>query len=284
MFLEKLYWCSYCAKQAKNLHEFLKVDEVPARIFCCEECALSFYSPLIGHIKEEEKKVRAELALRESNLEGRHFEASLVEDAMASADEQWFFNFNDFDKIHFFLKKQNNYFMLVAGITVENEVAMILHVTATQSEALIKHFKQTQQKKSEQFSREDESMLQNQLAPELMDKIGNKKSVLLATLLENRSEEDIPFEQYHHYDDFLMQTLQEPEELYEYVDDENDRIMVFIKNFAKGTGAFFYLAICLKDESTGKGMALPILAFPTVDGNLIQLYKQGEKHFSPVLN
>ena len=101
----------------------------------------------------------------------------------------------------------------------------------------------------------------------------SKKSTLLAGLLERRLPTDIDFELFQVYQQFYRETLEKPDEIYKWTDNEGDELYSYIKVHDSNGISFYYIVICI-----GKLAAqlLPVLSFPTLDPGLYNAYKKGQ--------
>ena len=106
--------------------------------------------------------------------------------------------------------------------------------------------------------------------------VEQKKSILLAELLENRRPEDIPFEKFHLYDHFIGPTLEHPDQIFKTKDEDGDELLVHRKNIKGHPVEFAYLVIAvLVEKANGRPSIVPIISFPTIDNNLATAYCQG---------
>ena len=126
----------------------------------------------------------------------------------------------------------------------------------------------------DEFEDNDEDMIFIQL-------LESKKSKLLADILMNRSESDIPFEDYSGYESCYQETLDFPDEVFEKKDNEGDVIFSYIKSFNN----FFYIVTCLKRKLDNDVVNVyPILALPTTDIKMCQEFRGGTKLTGPLKN
>jgi hypothetical protein len=113
----------------------------------------------------------------------------------------------------------------------------------------------------------------------------SKKSNLLAEILMNRKDSDIPFEDYTGYESCFQETLDMPDEVFEKKDKEGDMIFTYIKAFSRGTETFYYIVTCLKRIMEGENVNVyPILALPTTDMEMCQEFRGGTRLSGPLKN
>ena len=83
----------------------------------------------------------------------------------------------------------------------------------------------------------------------------------MARVLETRKEADVPFEEFPLYQQYLSQTMNDPDEIYELKDSEGDQYYSYIKTFEKNGESFYYISLCIKDlavkESKNDGTVYP---------------------------
>ncbi|MBF0363151.1 MAG: hypothetical protein HQK49_19170 [Oligoflexia bacterium] len=118
------------------------------------------------------------------------------------------------------------------------------------------------------------------IPPELIRLLESKKAQLLTHLIKDRSPNDISVDQYNLYDYCLQETIENPDEVYRLLDSGKDILLTYIKVFSKENISFYYLVICLQhshQHTTEENYLIPIISFPTIDGELYRKYKKGEK-------
>lgn len=104
--------------------------------------------------------------------------------------------------------------------------------------------------------------------------------------MEIRSEEDILFEEFHLYDQFIGETIKNPDEIY-MCDEDNDQIFIYIKACEKKDLSFFYIALCLKIESQsedGSGKIISFLTFPTTSKEVHEFFQRGDHILEHLMN
>ena len=118
-----------------------------------------------------------------------------------------------------------------------------------------------------------------EIEPEVVQAIENKKSIILASLLEERSGLDIPYESFQEYERFFKDTLELPDEVYNSTDDEGDDVYTYIKAHQHKGDTFYYFVICVglgKSYNVSDEALLPVISFPSLDGDLYNSYKKGK--------
>src|SRR5690606_12771157 len=126
----------------------------------------------------------------------------------------------------------------------------------------------------------DNSLEQDvELPAEIIEELDLKKSSYLATLLGNRADDDIAYDEFMDYEQFLPLTLEDPDEVYDRTGEDADEISTFIKSFQYAGGTFFYVVVCWKCQVKNfqERMLIPVLSFPSTDQDLYHEFAIGER-------
>jgi hypothetical protein len=283
-----VYYCNHCKTIIEQLEDLLFVEDGNSKGFCSENCIEKFYQHLVVYFEDRDKEFREELSLLEEDCLKFVGKPKLMELVLSSPHEVFRIT-NDLKEeyFHFIRKvseKGSEAFSLIATCLIfENKPSFILAVTATRNEKLIAHYQKGQivdRPLSLEVPVDDEGFQSVEVDEELIESIELKKSIFLAGLLEERSPSDIPFEKFNMYDEFIEKTLQEPDEVFLDTDEEGDKVLTYIKAHELNGTSFYYFCLCMKYEAPereGMETLLPILTFPSLDGELYEHYKKGTK-------
>ena len=113
----------------------------------------------------------------------------------------------------------------------------------------------------------------------ILQEVESKKSSYLAHLLEERSPADIPVESFSLYEAYFEPTMMDPDEIFSRKDEEGDVIYTYIKAHDREGVSFYYFIVCLRIEKgfeENKDALVPIISFPSVDGDIYRTYREGE--------
>ncbi|MFN8369696.1 MAG: hypothetical protein U0T83_03620 [Bacteriovoracaceae bacterium] len=289
------YYCSQCKEINYHVEQLLFVEPSLSKGFCSEECLLEFYGPLMNYFEQLDLDNRKKLKLVEEDIYSLRGTEFLLEETLKKFEQHLVLKNRINEEYHFFVKKINSYkkiktpfYVLVIAFVLEDKASLVLFHTVTNESLLIEKLTAnaeniTTKKNDEAKAKNDSSGTVNymniNLKKEVVDLIDQKKSSMLADLLSKRSNADIPFEDFHIYDQFGTQTLAEPDELYRY-DDEGEEFFVYIKTHSVQNRSFYYFIICLyytSNEEQMQDILIPILSFPSVDPKIYQEYKKGEQ-------
>ena len=114
-----------------------------------------------------------------------------------------------------------------------------------------------------------------ELKKEEIEYIEQKKSLYLATILENRKESDISFEDFPFYQNYLPKTMNDPDEVYELMDSEETSTTAILKPLKRKEEVFtlsLYVlrAITSKQESNE---VYPVIAVPSTCVNFYKSFQ-----------
>ncbi len=308
-FGQAIYFCSHCKSIHDQLEALYFVEDDSKRGFCSEACIESFYSPIFKYYEKIEVELRKKLGLVAEDFSHYIQDVHLMERILKSPDMIYELENDLEERTYAFLLKVERegnsrpVWIIVLCLVSDGRPSFLLLVTATESEEFLSVFQFGHQIEDIQdflsesidelelpfidqsVSAEDgtlpeEISEQVEIDMETHDSIEQKKSSVLAELMELRSVADIPYENFHLYHQFMASTLESPDEVYTHLDSAGDRIRTYIKAHDKDGVSFFYFVICydLGSGVSSSGQAfVPILGFPSLDGELSQRYRHGDK-------
>ncbi len=284
---KNIYFCSQCKKISESVDDLYFVEDGVNRGFCSEKCIEDFFTPLVEYFERSEKDLRKEWSLTDESCLSYIGDPTYMNQLIQNPTEVWG-SVNDLGESYFtFIKKlkdsreQNIYMFMICSV-FEERASFIFMASATYNEDYVNEFRVGKKEDDvsnfvEQASSGEQEILEN---TELMTEVENKKSQYLAKLLEERSPADIPFEQFSMYEEYLEETLKSPDEVYGVKDDDGDYIYTYIKAHDRHGVSFYYFIVCVKIAGMGKEgeqNIIPILSFPSVDGELYKTYHAGDQ-------
>ncbi len=282
-----------------HLDDLLFIDEQSHKGFCSEECIEDFYFPLIKHFEMIEHSLRRKHNLTNELPVGTIIEADMVEEVLESPSEV-FRQTNELNETFYhFIKHYTGFSVVVISSVYRKEASFVFLATRTKSQALLMEFRYGEMMND--WGTEEESEISVELEPDeafvdnhdehddedmiFIQLLESKKSNLLAEILMNRKDNDIPFEDYTGYESCFQETLDMPDEVFEKKDKEGDMIFTYIKEFSRGTETFYYIVTCLKRIMEGENVNVyPILALPTIDLEMWQEFRGGTRLSGPLKN
>ena len=215
-------------------------------------------------------------------------DANVMDKALGRPDEIWRWQNEIGEDLFVFIKHFSNerpFYAVIMCHLFERQPSFILLATATRSEEFTNQFRSGERivDPDEFISRNDlpEGAIDLEIEQEELSAIEAKKSAFLARLLQDRTPADIPFEQFDLYEKYFKTTLEEPDEIYTDEDDDGDQLFTYIKAYQQNSISFYYFIICVEfdREPTADGETrkiIPLMAFPTLDGELYRIYRGGK--------
>jgi hypothetical protein len=302
--VRNLFYCENCRQKLHDIHEIHYIEENSDRGFCGEKCILEFYRPYMQEFESEELEFRTQLSLpaEEVSTEVLALDKYLSQ-ALDHPAEIWEFesaiNQHFYTHILSFVHQDQLYYKVLITTYVEGAPSFVFYRLITQSSELVDLYRREFQvevseievgdspghsvmhkQESKEIEGSNLSDAQLSLATELIEDIESKKSFLLAEMLIKRSVGDIELEEFPSYDEYLDQTLQNPDEVYEFEDDAGDILHTCIRSYQIGKLPFFYILLTLPYQGPGsdkKITLIPILGFPSVDKELYPKYAVGKR-------
>lgn len=282
-----LYFCHQCKKNFPKIDEMLFVEDGSGVCFCNEKCIEKFFVGHVNFFSKWEKDNREKLGLTDEDCLSMAEDVRAIEKVCTRPKEIWLQANELKEEIYSFIDYQTDSMgqkvtMAVICLIFLKRPSYIFLVTATKSEEFLQELRlgikiENPETFLQNFNAANDNSLQ--LPPEVLSFLENKKSTLLAQLLQKRTAADIPVEQFPLYEDYYRTTLETPDEIYHFTDDEGDELYTYIRAQAKEGASFYYLIICTLWDMQLVGQEqhlLPIFSFPTNDGELYHHFRRGE--------
>lgn len=283
-----VYFCNHCKKALHDVEELLFVEEGSSRGFCGEDCIEKYYSPIVAWYENLERETRSLLKINDEDCRGLVSDASVMDKALDRPDEIWRWQNDIGEDLFVFIKNfstERPFHVIVMCHLFERQPSFILLATATRSDEFVDQFRNGEKivDPDEFISRDDlpAGALDLEVEQEQLSAIEAKKSSFLARLLQDRTAADIPFEQFDLYEKFFKTTLEDPDEIYTDEDEDGDQLFSYIKAYQQNSVSFYYFIICVELEHTQEAdgesrRLIPLMAFPTLDGELYHIYRAGK--------
>jgi len=303
---KSFFYCHECKKILEKIEDLLFVETNGSRGFCSEGCISEFYSPLIRHFEKEEFSLRKEFASEtadDKKLDKYREDQGIAKRVLEHPNEVWVEKNELQDEFctliaHIEDKEEKPFYLIILCFLYSDEPSLIFFQTTTYSENIVEYYRAGKKYQSlEEYKLEnDHNQFETaefeeglggqrlELPEEYAVLLAQKKSDLLAELMNHKMESDIPFEEYALYNDYLSSTIDLPDEVYQHEDEDGDTIHTFIRTYEKNGASFFYIVICLKIDADTDEVVAPIIAFPSLDPNLYQKYRQGKSLTETTLN
>ena len=279
----ELYFCHHCGTNVESPQDLFFIDD-SSKCFCSEKCSELFFSKFVKYFEKIEKEKRSKFKISDEPILDLLTKKKYI-------DQVLFDPFNITFTENILGEKIYNYnrhvihggkkvFFLITCLVLEGKPTFVFSATASYNSEFVKSLNFSRHVEHvETFKQEKplESMLVDRLGEDTLEEIEQKKSVLLAELLNKRKDSDIPFESFTNYLKFVEQTLEFPDEVYEWNDIDGDELLIFNKALSEGGVSFYLIIIAFQGVAPdeGKNIVVPILIFPTLDSELYSHYCTG---------
>lgn len=262
-------------------NQVLLVEDKQKVSFCTEDCIKAFFNPIKDQLGEREKSLRADLGLMDEPCLPFKNNPQVIKEAF-QAPTRVFESVNELGiRVTSFLtessRNQIDFSNLVSCLLYENTPSLILSHIVSASPKLIESSLIGKEGELVQAATDGSEELIND--PEVLETVERLKSSYLAEMLAERSEADIPFENFDLYDEYIPQTLEDPDEIYQTQDDIDDEVYTYIRSFSVDQKSFYYFVLCIMagHHDEDEEIMMPFISFPTVDGSLYDKFRKGER-------
>lgn len=117
-----------------------------------------------------------------------------------------------------------------------------------------------------------------------MEWIGLKKSEYLSELIQNMDPDDVPFEEFFKYDGLIEETIRNPDETFESVEDGHE-LRVFVRFHSSLQNIHqVVIGLLFPDEKKGAQVLVPVMTFVTKKEKLLRLFTSGTPVHKHTLN
>lgn len=295
-----LYYCNECKKIVLKIDAVYFVEQGFNRVFCSEECIFRFFTPLMVHLEEEENIFRNRLGIHNDVLLPQEKFQSLVKSTMEDPDEIWSAPRDGGEEVYTLISKLETreygvVYIIMLIFTFEGRASLTLLATSTKHEKLTQKYRI-----GSKIGHLRENIDFGLIGPDPKDPnplnldeitlnlLEEKKEKLYNLLTANASKNDIQIHEYDNYYKYLPITLDDPDEVYQEVNNEGVvEFVTCIKNFDDGEKNFFYIAVSYYYESnpeTQEEILIPIFSFPSHDSKIYKLFQLGQRINGPSLN
>jgi len=280
---QAIYICGECKKIVHSLKDLFFVEEIPGRGFCSEVCIQHFYSKVVNYFDDIEKELRKNKKLEKEDALKHIADRKKLEVVMGKPDEIWSLSNEIGEKFYSYIscieEDDRKQYIIVICFVYDFAPSFVISVTATEDQELLNEYR-IGEKVTDigaflkgRVVRQD---INSGLDHETVLYLENKKSQMLARILDKRVENDIPFEHHQKYFDCKDDTLRLPDEVYQSQDDDGDTVNTYIKSYEINDEIFYYFVMCINYHGASEEeFALPFLFFPSKSVDIYNMIKSG---------
>lgn len=250
--------------------ETIVIDESRGLVFTSEEDIYTYFVPNIEELEKELNSFRSESDIGDDSFDQHEHYLTQV---LQNPDEVWLSNdvlpntpLGTF--IGNFEGEPNFYYIALTYFINDMPRFVFLHFPTTDNDLVEKYRRGTKI-----F---EKGMQGGSFKEEAVDALseGDEFAVgLYQAMLTLRSNKDIPEEKFPEFLKFREVTIEEPDEVWKFIDSQGHVLVRFIKNISDDEG-IFYIITTLEEETSESQYLL--FSFPTNDTSLVERYRQGE--------
>lgn len=284
-------YCANCRKPLGSMERVLFVEKEIGRCFCSEDCIREYFQPTVELMQEELGKVRSQGDFTEAEA-SRMAQYRLL--TLQDPDEVWLEDTDSgerrFTFISHFRHGDEPFSYVVVCLTIDGEPSFIFLNFPTRDQELVTAYRRGRDLRVNDEVREEEEGLEVALpvappplaaAAEPVRKAMSDPDSLSEwerLYAEARQPGDVPVEDFAMFAEYVEPTIDDPEEIWSFRDDEGNPWVTFIANYSEeegGPSAFRMIVVCQPTKEEGKRALDVVFAFPTLDAALAQRFRRG---------
>lgn len=288
--------CQHCAQDLEHEPRALFVEQEVGRLFCSEECITGYFSAEIQHLEREyfQRLSDSDLTSKE-----RVAYANLRWVTLEKPDEIWREKTLSGDYRYTLIsrfppdgKRTEAIWSICICLFLNEEPSFLYLAFPTRSEAMVQYYRngepytRRQAKSQKNFEAESEGTDEPPSNP-ATDRLGapwTEDETYRAQLVYERSDDDIPVEEFDGYQECLEPTLDDPDEIWSYFASgdrsSGGKIYHFIKRFQtegeEGSERSTWFIVMAKESEESEQIEI-LDAFPTRDPSLVDRHRYGKQ-------
>lgn len=268
--------CQNCGRDLSGGQKALFVEEEVGRIFCSEACIASYFTPDIERL---EKEFFRNLSSHDLSATEREQLSHLRWLTLQEPDEVWREKTLEgdyrFSLISEFQPGNKRIWCVCVCLFLRGEPSFLYLAFPTREPAMVGRYR-----------RGERVQLTRSVVPEAQegeqptDRLADnwtEDETIRAQLIQERSEKDIPFEEFSLYQSCIEETLETPDEVWSLRvhHGEHKSLYHFIRHYPDEPPGVWYIIVA---RETDEDEQIEILdAFPTRDSSLVERYRRGKQ-------
>jgi hypothetical protein len=310
--------CQNCAERMGTQSRALFVEEEVGRIFCSERCIAAFFTPEIERLEKEYHRRSGASDLTREERDGL---AHLRWVTLQEPDEVWrektLTGDYRYTLISEFQPGNRRVWCVCICLFLRGEPSFLYLAFPTRNAALMSQYRRGERIQwplRARKGREKAAQPQAQAhvddhpapdsadttaeaelpsASELGDRLANpwtEDETLRAQLISERSDDDIPPEEFGLYQSCMDETLEAPDEVWAFQagGEDSARLYHFIRNYPEESPGVWFIIVAREasapaEEPEEEDQIEILDAFPTRDAALVDRYRRGEQEIGEVL-
>lgn len=279
-------YCASCKLSLASNPKILFVEKEIGRCFCSETCIIDYFQPTVDFFEEMLVRLRTDDDV--SILQFDHYVKYRLT-TLKKPDEVWVKRSETGDAFYTFISKhteaEKTFYYVVLALCLDGEPSFVFLSFPTRDPELIQAFREGS---TELLNKDAEELPEKYL--ESIDSLTPKLKMpdsepdghlplFERVLLDYRSPQDIPTEDFHHFEEFIEMALEDPDEIWAVSDQSSSyaNCCIFIARFSDESNStdFHMIVVAVPEEVDGRKTLSVALAFPTIDLNLVHHFRKG---------
>lgn len=274
-------FCANCRKSLAEVETLLFVEKEVGRCFCSEDCIHDYFQPTVDAMQEELERLRSRGDYGDGTSQRfGQYRALTLEDP----DEVWMHETESGERHFTFISKFRNgeeqFSYICVCLTIEGMPSFVFLGVATKDEELVEAYRRgTEVPLKEQEAPEIEfnqpSEAEQQLEEQERKLLWEKLFAGESSSNDLRRADDIPHDQFAQFSQFIDPTIDDPDEIWTFLDPEKRKWLTFISMYRdeeENENYFSMVVVCRLHEDNSMEM---VSAFPSVDPDFVQKFRRG---------
>jgi len=119
---------------------------------------------------------------------------------------------------------------------------------------------------------------------ELVEWVSLKKSEYLSKIIQLQTADDIGFEEFHLFDQYIPDTIENPDKAFE-TEEDQQKVRIYIRSFSEKFGFHqVVVGVVMDDKASKSNVFIPIITFVSKNVSLVKEFCVGEVITRPTLN
>jgi hypothetical protein len=289
--------CYHCNKDLGGSERALFVEEEVGRVFCSEPCITGYFGPEIERL---EKEYLRRLSPGDLTGEERESLAHLRFITLQEPDEVWrektLTGDYRYTLVSEFEPGNRKVWSICICLFLRGEPSFLFIAFATRNEAMVNAYRRgermqwdrprnqsktnadgTRELISDEGDEAHDAGPSNEAPSDRLADAWTEDETFLAQMSLSRSPQDIPPEDFEHFQGCLEETLETPDEVWslEMAEPEGVHLYHFIRHYPEKDGGHWY--VILARETDNEEQIEILDAFPTRDASLVDRYRRGNQ-------
>jgi hypothetical protein len=260
--------CSNCGIKIEDEERALVLDPHNEVIFCGEACLKENFESEIDRLQREHLARRSD-----KDIPPAHFSKyqSYLELVLTEPDEVWEqATDEDAPPVSFFigeyLHEEAPVFYIAGAYYAEEKPAFVYIHFPTNDVELVQIYRSGTLVYDGLENQSDEIF-------EISE--DSEAFELYREMIDHRSDTDVDLDEFSHFDELKLKTVDKPDEIWKRIDDSGNTFIIFIAHFTREQEPVAYVVVTMDDEISDT--TIPLFGFPTTDQKLLDRFRVGEK-------